>query len=52
MTLAVWFWIFMALWFFFGIWRSWPEPYNIGNHFLYFILFILLGWQVFGSPVK
>lgn len=53
MTLQTWYWLFMALWLFFGIWRDranlWPA---IGGHALQFILFVIIGWQVFGSPVK
>jgi len=52
MTLAIWFWILMALWLFFGVWRNWPQPYPLGSHFLEFLLFVIIGWQVFGSPVK
>ena len=52
MTLAIWFWMLMALWLFFGVWRTWPDHLGLGSHLLGFFLFVILGWQVFGSPVK
>ena len=59
MTLQIWFWLFMALWLIFGFWRNYSSPVTgqplfigIGGHVLSFILFAILGWQVFGSPVK
>lgn len=55
MTLEVWFWIFMALWLFFGLWRARAEaaPYPIvGGHLLQFLLFVIVGWKIFGSPVQ
>lgn len=51
------FWILMLLWLVFGfvMWRS-PAtigPYGPwGNSLLLFILLLLLGWSVFGAPVK
>ena len=64
MTLGLIFWILMLLWLIFGLWWSWPgapgQPtssgygylYPIGNTVLLFILFLLLGWAVFGAPVR
>jgi hypothetical protein len=55
MTLAFWFWLFMALWVVFGIWRARADvaPYFFaGSHILVFILFLILGWGQFGSPIK
>jgi hypothetical protein len=48
------FWILMLVWFVFGIWGSWPNPNYIvvGGNLMLFILLLLLGWQVFGAPVK
>lgn len=55
MTLQIWFWLVMAVWLLFGIWRGHGKddflPY-VGGVFVEFILFIIIGWQVFGSPVK
>ncbi len=55
MTLEVWFWIMMAIWLFFGLWRArgeaQPYPY-VGGHLLLFLLFVTIGWKVFGSPIK
>lgn len=57
MTLQVWFWIIMALWFVIGLYADYvpgqPYPYFRGaRHVLVFILFVIIGWQVFGAPVK
>lgn len=57
MTLQIWFWLVMAIWLVFGLWGEYVpgQPYPInraGGHVLLFVLFVLLGWQVFGSPVK
>jgi len=55
MTLQIWFWLCMFLWLIFGAWKAWGEanPYPIiGGHLLQFFLFVILGWQVFGAPVK
>jgi hypothetical protein len=57
MTLAVLFWILMILWLVLGLWREYvpgqpyPFPRVVGNLFL-FVLLVILGWQVFGGPVK
>lgn len=55
MMLSIWFWIFIVLWIALGFWRFRGEanPYPFaGNHVLQLILFLILGWQVFGSPVR
>jgi hypothetical protein len=56
MTMALIFWILMLLWLVFGFivqTGRLPAPYiGWGNTLLLFILFLLLGWQVFGAPVK
>lgn len=55
MDLQFWFWLIMAAWFFFGLWRNWgtPEaPYFVGGHILQFVLFAIVGWRLFGGPVK
>jgi len=56
MTLGLCYWILMLIWLVFGIlWHvgligSGYAP--LGSAILLFILFALLGWQVFGSPIK
>lgn len=57
MTLAVWFWILMVVWLVFGFWTGYTpgQPYTYrhwGGNALLFILFAILGWGVFGTPVK
>ena len=56
MTLQFWFWIIMALWLVFGFWRARAVGDQLypfwGGHLLVFLLFAILGWQIFGAPVK
>jgi len=55
MTLALCFWILMLIWLVFGL--AWHfgyvvGPYAVGgSNLLLFILFLLLGWAVFGPPL-
>ena len=53
MTLGVWYWIVMFLWLFYGAWKDraaiWPA---YGGHLLHFLLFAIIGWKLFGSPVQ
>lgn len=57
MTRGLLFWILMILWLIFGIFIN-LEPIHAGNYYgmggtlLQFILFGLLGWQVYGPAVK
>jgi hypothetical protein len=50
------FWIVMLLWLVLALWISWPAAGGswvfTGNAVLLFVLFCLLGWQVFGAPVR
>ncbi len=52
MALGLAFWIIMLIWFVFGIYNNSSAlgPW-LGNHGLIFILFLLLGWKVFGPPL-
>lgn len=54
MTFGLVFWILMLLWLIYGFW-GWYSPNNPnwqwGNAAMLFILFLLLGWKVFGAPV-
>ena len=56
MTLELCFWILMLIWaVFFCVWNFGAAavgPYGpFGNSLLIFILFLLLGWKVFGAPL-
>lgn len=54
MSIGLIFWIIMLLWFVFALaWNSgWVGPHGpLGNSVLLFILFLLLGWKVFGAPI-
>ena len=49
------FWVLMLLWLFLGLWANYApgHPYPVRNGIwtvLVFVLFALLGWQVFGPP--
>jgi len=56
MTRGLLFWILMILWVIFSIWWFWPAAGGsyvvLGFPVLIFILLALLGWQVFGAPIK
>ena len=57
MPLGLMFWIIMFLWLILGFWLYWPgrptQPYGaVGNTLMLFILFLLLGWRVFGAPLQ
>ena len=59
MTLGLAYWILMLLWLVLGMWWAWPPAVQPGYHvwfplgstLLIFILFLLLGWRVFGPPI-
>lgn len=56
MTRGLIFWVIMLVWLVFGIASHFgfvAAPYSLlGGVLLLFILFALLGWQVFGAPIK
>lgn len=57
MTLQIWFWLFYVLSLIFGFWTEYipgqAYPYPRGfRHLLFYILIGILGWHVFGSPIK
>jgi len=57
MTLALAFWILMLLWLVFGLYSHWPGFVSgqygpFGSTLLLFLLLLLLGWGVFGAPIK
>ena len=57
MSLELLFWILMLFWLVFGMWSGYTpgQPYPVkawGGNLLLFFLFVILGWQVFGAPVK
>jgi low affinity Fe/Cu permease len=55
MTLGLCFWILMLVWLVFGLLVHFAVVAGaytaLGNTVLLFILFLLLGWQVFGPPI-
>lgn len=56
MTKGAIFWVLMILALLFGGFVYWPHggsPYwTLGNYLLQWVLFALLGWQVFGAAIK
>lgn len=57
MTIGLIFWIIMVVWLVFNAWAYWPGapggPGPVwGGTILLFVLFLLLGWGVFGAPVR
>jgi hypothetical protein len=54
MTLGLAFWILMLIWFVFGLFAHFYSvgPYGtVFSSVLLFVLFALLGWQLFGAPL-
>jgi hypothetical protein len=54
MSFALIYWVLMLLWLVYGLWGWWApgNPHWMwGNGLFLFILFLLLGWRVFGAPV-
>jgi hypothetical protein len=49
------FWVLMLIWFVFqlAVFGGYVGPYAAkGSALLDFVLFLLLGWQVYGPPVR
>lgn len=54
MSLRLLFWVIMLLWLIFGIlsnWGHWAWGTSSG-WILEFVLFAILGWRVFGPPIR
>jgi len=48
------FWILMLIWLVGGLYygyASTPDRFFLGGNIMLFILFVLVGWQVFGAPL-
>ena len=55
MSLQILFWFLMILWLIFGAWgyRDPAQPFVRGGwNLLAFVLLAILGWQVFGAPIR
>ena len=57
MTLGLAYWVLMLIWFVFGLIVHFgvgvAGAYGaLGNALLLFVLFLILGWQVFGPPLR
>ena len=53
MPLSYIFWILMLLWLLWSLpFNKWGGTYPYAGNLLLFVLFGLLGWQVFGAAVK
>jgi len=57
MTLGLLYWILMLFWLIFGLWNGYApgQPFTFrswGGTLLEFILFLIVGWRVFGSPIQ
>jgi hypothetical protein len=59
MSLGLIFYVIMLIWLVLGFWWSWPSTPGptpvtwapLGSNLLLFILFLPLGWKVFGPPI-
>lgn len=53
MPRAIAFWVLVLLWVVLGFWFYWPAWGPIGvSVVIPLFLFILLGWQVYGPPLR
>jgi hypothetical protein len=54
LTFGLIFWIMMLIWAIYAGWGFYaPAPYWMyGNGLFIFVLFLLLGWHVFGQPIR
>jgi len=56
MSLALIYWVLILIWLVFSLWTYWPNspaPAPVWGHSVFlFVLFLLLGWAVFGAPVR
>ena len=56
MTIGLLFWVIMLIELLFGLFFYWPHGgatyYPLGGHMILWVLFALLGWQVFGPAIK
>lgn len=59
MSAGIWFWILFVLCVFFNVFFNWPADPNkpqawgpFGGSLLLFVLIGLLGWGIFGAPLK
>jgi hypothetical protein len=60
MTRGLIFWVLMLIWFVFALvinlapmaLEGYGRGAGLADQFLFFILFLLLGWQVYGPPVR
>jgi hypothetical protein len=56
MPMGILFWVLMLIWFIFGLYWNWPADRGgagiVGGHIMLFLLFMLLGWKVFGPPLQ
>ena len=56
MGISLAFWILMLFWLIFGCWNQYVpnQPYPMkwaGFYLLQFVLFVLIGWKLFGAPI-
>lgn len=54
MTFTLIYWVLMLFWLVFSVWRNYPltDRLSLGGSVLEFILFFILGWAVFGPPIR
>lgn len=52
LTIGMVFWILMLISLFFSVYWDWPNHPVIGRNLLLWFLLFLLGWGVWGFPIK
>lgn len=51
MSLGLCFWIIMVVWAVFGFVINRPTGWALGGSLLEFVLFLLVGWGLWGAPI-
>lgn len=52
MTLAILYWVLYIVSIVFGFWSTGWNVKAFGGSFVVFVLLFILGWAVFGAPIK
>lgn len=52
MSLALAYWVIMLIILLGGGWYYRGQPNMLGGGFVVWLLFLIVGWAVFGSPIK
>jgi len=51
MSLGLAYYILLLLWLVYGCYTNWANRPVVGGNVIAFLLFLLVGWKVFGPPI-